>query len=228
MAIIKEFKEFFTRINKVTTGNKRDQEANYPISVIRNNIPVSNRFIDTGYPDGDMFSKLLASTANILNPEDSAKLSQQGMVKQSTLAQFIAGTNVDEDGYTLLPMSSQITGGLWHEIDDVGEPEFEGVYTNSGSDKLKFRKEGNRIFIEGNCEKTISGDLTDDLIFILPVGSRVASSMYSMIGVNTNIGGYNHGILNISTNGEVKLNYTRIGAETFARLSIRVFFDLSV
>lgn len=84
-SIIAEFREFFLRHTKVTTGATPDQEINYPTTYTDGNGNTSfNRFLKGDLPSEDIFSKLFNSLTFKLNKNDRASSSSQGLVKKSS------------------------------------------------------------------------------------------------------------------------------------------------
>jgi len=81
--MIKEFREFFIRTTKVFTGNKSDQELNYPIDNVVNTCNGKelkyNRLLSQHYASDDVIKKFLESITFKLNPEDTAKHTEQGL-----------------------------------------------------------------------------------------------------------------------------------------------------
>lgn len=107
MAVIKEYKEFFLRATQVTGGAKPDKESNFPIVYTINNdgqlVPVNNRFLKGHFPSEDVFKKFMESIAFQLNPEDTASIEEQGLVRIATgynVNERIDKDNVDENGTT--------------------------------------------------------------------------------------------------------------------------------
>jgi hypothetical protein len=111
MAIIKEFREFFLRNVKLPTGTKKDQETNFAVdyTAIIDGISktVYNRFLKDNYPSEDVFKKLFESITFKLNIEDTATVSEQGLVRVATDNQVQLGT-ATTNGYQLVPKPSQV------------------------------------------------------------------------------------------------------------------------
>lgn len=84
MAIKKEFREFFLRHVAVTSGTKPDQEIPFATTYYIGSTLVYNRFLKGDYPSKDVFTKLFESLTFKLNKEDTAQLTQQGLVKIAT------------------------------------------------------------------------------------------------------------------------------------------------
>lgn len=80
----KEFREFFLRNTRVTTGAKKDQESNYPFDYLVNGVKKFNRFLKNHFPSQDVFTKLFESITFKLNQEDTASSTVQGLVKKAT------------------------------------------------------------------------------------------------------------------------------------------------
>lgn len=108
MSVIKEFREFFLRVVAVTTGNKPDQESNYPIEHIVNNKTVGNRFLNGHFPGESVFKKLFESITFKLNSEDTATESTQGLVKKVSDANAISRDSSDGDNMTTVVLPHQI------------------------------------------------------------------------------------------------------------------------
>lgn len=81
---VKEFREFFLRTNQVVTGNKKDQQVNYPINSLIGSIRKGNRFLKGHFPTEDVFKKLFESIAFKKNVEDTADSTNQGLVRLAT------------------------------------------------------------------------------------------------------------------------------------------------
>lgn len=95
---IKEFREFFLRNIKVSSGAKQDQESGYVISYVVKGLTKFNRFLKGNYPSEGVFEKLFESIAFKLNPEDTASSSEQGLIKKATDTEAIdrlANPNID-------------------------------------------------------------------------------------------------------------------------------------
>lgn len=88
----KEYREFFLRAAKVSSGSKRDQEPGFPTTYIIDGETVYNRFLEGHYPSEAVFTKLFESLTFKLNPEDTATDTLQGLAKSSTDADAIAQT----------------------------------------------------------------------------------------------------------------------------------------
>ena len=93
MSTIKEYREFFLRATQVPAGTKADKETNYIIEyqvtdVNGDKIMAFNRFLKDHFPSQDVFEKLFNSLTFKLNPEDTASVATQGLVK------IVTGTEV--------------------------------------------------------------------------------------------------------------------------------------
>lgn len=108
MATIKEFREFFLRHIKVTSGTKPDQEVNFPTQYYIGTTLVYNRFLKNDYPSESIFKKLYESLTFKLNKEDTAKLSEQGLVKIATDAQAKARSSNATSDYTAAVVPHQL------------------------------------------------------------------------------------------------------------------------
>lgn len=94
MPTIKEFREFFLRSIKVNTGVKIDQELNFPLTYnITGKGNVFNRFLKNHFPSENVFKKLFESVTFKLNIEDTASISEQGLVKLATDQQSLDRTD---------------------------------------------------------------------------------------------------------------------------------------
>lgn len=80
----KEYREFFLRAVKQTSGSKPDQEANYAVSYLRKGVTVFNRFLANHFPTEGVMRKFLESIPFKLNPEDTATTTVQGLTKKAT------------------------------------------------------------------------------------------------------------------------------------------------
>lgn len=78
---IKEYREFFLRHTKVTSGTKADKQIPYPLKYFIGSTEVYNRFLKGDFPTEDIFKKLFESQTFKLNQEDTAKLTEQGLAK---------------------------------------------------------------------------------------------------------------------------------------------------
>lgn len=108
MSVIKEYREFYLRNQQVNSGNKADKELGFSVDYIIQNKSVYNRFLKGNYPSEEVFKKLLESLTFKLNIEDTAKETEQGLVKLSTQAQFDSSSNEDSEGYSLQATTKQI------------------------------------------------------------------------------------------------------------------------
>jgi len=84
MSIIKEFKEFFLRDVKTTTGSKPDQEVGFPVTYVVDGVQRNNRFLKNHVPSEAVYKKLFESITFKLNVEDTASTTIQGLVKVAT------------------------------------------------------------------------------------------------------------------------------------------------
>ena len=103
MSIIKEYREFFLRAIQVPTGTKADKELNYPAQyqvtdINGKQIMAFNRFLKEHFPSEDVFKKLFESIAFKINPEDTATVPQQGLVRIVTGEGIVAREDVILDG----------------------------------------------------------------------------------------------------------------------------------
>lgn len=94
MSTIKEYREFFLRAVQVPTGTKADKETNYiteyqVTDVNGDKIMAFNRFLKDHFPSQDVFEKLFNSLTFKINPEDTASVTTQGLVKIVTGEQVI-------------------------------------------------------------------------------------------------------------------------------------------
>lgn len=170
MSVIKEVREFFLRHTKQNIGSKKDREYNYPLryDVTIGGVIVSvyNRFIKGDYPSQGIFEKLFNSITFKLNVEDTAKTTEQGLVKKATLAQIVARTDNDS-GYTLgvtpaqLP---QVTGSTGITV-VASQTATNVLYTISSSSSSQ-----NVLVNATTCEiitdsgVTVTGGTTQDII----------------------------------------------------------------
>lgn len=100
MSVIKEFREFFLRKLRVTSGAKKDNESNYPttytVTLPDGTTRVAyNRFLKDHFPSEDVFRKLFESVVFKLNQEDTALETMQGGGKLATDAQSWSGDIID-------------------------------------------------------------------------------------------------------------------------------------
>ncbi len=93
MANNKEYKEFFLRHTQVTSGNKVDQETNFPTQYSVGGTLKFNRFLKGDYPSENIFTKLFNSITFKLNVEDTATETQQGLTRYATDNEAIARIN---------------------------------------------------------------------------------------------------------------------------------------
>lgn len=122
MSAIKEYREFFLRNVAVTSGAKKDQETGYPLQYIITGIgSVFNRFLKSNYPSEDVNKKLFESITFKLNPEDTANLIEQGLVRVATDVEGIARTSSGAGVFTNVVKP--------HQLPDI-------VLTTDGSDTL--------------------------------------------------------------------------------------------
>lgn len=103
MSIIKEYREFFLRAIQVPTGTKADKQINYPAQyqvtdINGKQIMAFNRFLKEHFPSEDVFKKLFESIAFKINPEDTATVPQQGLVRIVTGEGIVAREDVILDG----------------------------------------------------------------------------------------------------------------------------------
>jgi len=103
MSIIKEYREFFLRAIQVPIGTKADKQINYPAQyqvtdINGKQIMAFNRFLKEHFPSEDVFKKLFESIAFKINPEDTATVSQQGLVRIVTGEGIVAREDVILDG----------------------------------------------------------------------------------------------------------------------------------
>ena len=103
MSIIKEYREFFLRAIQVPTGTKADKQISYPAQyqvtdINGKQIMAFNRFLKEHFPSEDVFKKLFESIAFKINPEDTATVPQQGLVRIVTGEGIVARTDVILDG----------------------------------------------------------------------------------------------------------------------------------
>lgn len=84
MSIIKEFREFFLRDVKTTTGSKPDQEVGFPVTYVVDGVQRNNRFLKNHVPSEAIYKKLFESIPFKLNVEDTASESGQGLSKITT------------------------------------------------------------------------------------------------------------------------------------------------
>lgn len=107
----KEFREFFFRSAKLNTGTKKDQEVNYPTTYTAtiNGVSqtVGNRLLKNHFPSEGVFRKWAESIAHLLNSEDTATATTQGLVSFATTSEFRLGTGLDAKSYALVPTTAQ-------------------------------------------------------------------------------------------------------------------------
>jgi hypothetical protein len=92
MPEIKEFREFFLRATKVTSGSRPDKEIPFPVQYVVNGSSKYNRFLKDHAPSEKVFKKLFESLTFKLNSDDSATEAQQGLVRFAT---DLEATNAD-------------------------------------------------------------------------------------------------------------------------------------
>lgn len=108
MPIVKEFREFFVRNTKVSTGTKPDQESNYPVTYVVNGVTKFNRFLKDHFPTKGIYEKLFESITFKLNKEDTAKTTEQGLAKIASDANAISGTSNASNDYTAVVVPHQL------------------------------------------------------------------------------------------------------------------------
>lgn len=123
--MIIEFKEFFLRHTKVFSGNKADQEVNFPVSgmvdTCAGKLTKYNRLLAADYASDDVIKKLIESITFKLNPEDTATEDIQGLTLKAN--DIEAATNsVDTSQFTRtlqvhqLPVIVNASGTKQHEL----------------------------------------------------------------------------------------------------------------
>ena len=195
MPVIKEYREFFLRNTQVNGGSKPDQETGFPVVYQVTNLlgavlNVYNRFLKNNYPSETVFQKLYASLTFKLNSEDTATLSDQGLAKQATDAEIIARTSTWSDGMTRFVTPRQLgldVNESWKNIGGSGNmangqaiPAYaSNCLAPSGSAILPLQirmKADGKIAIRGWVAFT-ANPTTPQVLFVLPVGYRIASNM---------------------------------------------------
>ena len=137
MSTIKEFREFFLRHTQVVIGTKADQEGSFPTQYQVGGINRFNRFLKNDFPSESIFKKLFESIAFKLNPEDTASLTVQGLVRTSDDENVYANTSGDSFKTIVEPhqvpelncqatLAFNFTGSLV-----LGDPIIYGVATSS-------------------------------------------------------------------------------------------------
>lgn len=104
----KEFRDFFLRNYQKISGTQPDQEVGFPIDYRVGNTTVKNRFLKNNIPSENVFKKLFESITFKLNREDTAKETEQGLVKLATDIEAKNGSNgIDTFSRSIKP--SQLT-----------------------------------------------------------------------------------------------------------------------
>ena len=119
MSIIKEFRDFFLRNVQKPSGIKQDQEIGFPVDYQVGNTIVKNRFLKNHYPNENVFKKLFNSITFKLEKDDTAKETEQGLVKKATDLQAKNNDN-GTDGFTKTVIPSQLP-----TIDDINNLELD-------------------------------------------------------------------------------------------------------
>jgi len=101
--MIKEFREFFTREIKVTSGNKPDKELNFPISEYADTCKGKqlkfNRLLASHFATDNVIKKFVESITFKLNPEDTASGTEQGLILKGTDEEAVTN-HVETSGFT--------------------------------------------------------------------------------------------------------------------------------
>lgn len=121
MPTIKEFKQFFIRNTKTTTGSYPDQEVDYPVTISVKGKTKFNRFLKDNFPSEGVLAKLFESITFKLNKEDTASSSVQGLVKKAT--------DIQAESRTLNPDTDFTLGVVPHQLPDI-------VLSTDGSDSV--------------------------------------------------------------------------------------------
>lgn len=167
MSIIKEFREFFLRSVQTNSGSKPDIETGYATTytiITDSGTPqtVYNRFLKDHFPSEGVFRKLFESITFKLNPEDTASVSLQGLIKLATDAQIQARAKA-ENSFSLgitpknLP---RVTGNLVSSS-FVDESYLYTINRNNNYDISSFGVVGSNLVIELNNATTFSVPLSD-------------------------------------------------------------------
>lgn len=145
MPIIKEVREFFLRHTKVLTGVKRDREQPYPLQYTTTNalgelVTAYNRFLAGDIPSEDTFKKFLESITFKLNPEDTAKTTEQGLVMTATAAEVLSRLYVASNDFQKVVKVEHIPevyyGGdiiLNIKYKDASNPSDLTLYSSTGA-----------------------------------------------------------------------------------------------
>jgi len=109
--MIKEFREFFIRTTKVFTGDKADQELNYPttnmVDTCEGKETKYNRLLSQHYASDSVIKKFLESITFKLNPEDTSKLDEQGLSKIAS-DEEAASNYIDVSDFSKVLQSHQL------------------------------------------------------------------------------------------------------------------------
>lgn len=171
---VKEFREYFLRHSKVTTGNKPDQEPSLVKTYLVKGVTKFMTFLRGDVPSEIMFDKLFESITFKLNKEDTANTTIQGLVKKSS--------DTDAESRTRNPSSDFTLGVVPHQLPEIvlstdGSDTIIGTPIELGGLKLSiirrtltgiFRKNykievnvDKSIIIDGTTKKIqLNGDLT--------------------------------------------------------------------
>lgn len=127
-------------------------------------------------------------------------------VELSEISSFIPVVDGDivwvaEQGTSLIVVDYVETG--WHEIGSGGEPAFQNSWVNVGGsyDTAAFCKIGGITFIKGSVKTGTLGTT----VFTLPVGYRPLLQRRTAMPLWDG-GSHHHGMLFISTAGEIQVN----------------------
>lgn len=182
MSAVKEYMEFFLRDTKVNTGDKADQQTNYPVEYLVNGKVENNRFLKNHVPSEGIFRKLFASIPFFLNKESTATTTTQGLVKVANDVNASERTSEVEnemrsviephqlpDVVNQVIVSASITGDISNgnptiiNISDVDILKFSigGVVSGTGiavgSKIVSIDYDNNEIELSLSCTATASG-----------------------------------------------------------------------
>lgn len=111
MSLDPEYREFFLRSSKVTSGSTPDQESGYANTVKVKGVTKFNRFLKEHFPTEGVFTKLFKSLTFKLNKDDRASTTTQGLVKKSS--------DTDAESRTLNPAADFTLSVAPHHLPDL-------------------------------------------------------------------------------------------------------------
>lgn len=187
MSIIKEYKQFFLRNIQVNSGANPDQESGYPLQyVITGKGSVYNRLLQGNYPSEGVFRKLIESLPFKLNTEDTASLTEQGLVRIATDGESIARLSNSVGTFTNVVKPHQLPDVVL-DVDGydtvVGTPVEEGGLKLSKLTRVIAGLSWRNFKVELNPDKSIVIDGTTKKVQL--DGDNVAPGNFYYYGTNS-------------------------------------------